>query len=60
MKDAYFHAVASGTHTVFLWGAVVSVVGFIAAWFIVEIPLRGSAYKPATDDGQPAELAEAI
>jgi EmrB/QacA subfamily drug resistance transporter len=47
IKDAYFHAVASGTHTVFLWGAVVSVIGFAAAWFIVETPLRGAGPKAA-------------
>ncbi|SEO77870.1 MDR family MFS transporter [Actinacidiphila rubida] len=52
MKDAYFHAVASGTHVVFLWGAVISIVGFIAAWFLVETPLRGHAAKaaPAAED----------
>ncbi|WUH95807.1 MFS transporter [Streptomyces sp. NBC_00433] len=53
LKDAYFHAVASGTHTVFLWGAVVSVIGFLAAWFIVETPLRGAAPKPS--DSSPAD-----
>ena len=59
LKDAYFHAVASGTHTVFLWGAVVSVLGFIAAWFVVETPLRGAAAKPAAAEEQPV-LADAI
>jgi len=52
IKDAYFHAVASGTHVVFLWGALVSIVGFIAAWFLVETPLRGATAKsaPAAED----------
>ncbi|MCL2552134.1 MAG: MFS transporter [Actinomycetia bacterium] len=52
IKDAYFHAVASGTHVVFLWGAIVSIVGFIAAWFLVETPLRGATAKsaPAAED----------
>ncbi|NJP47890.1 MFS transporter [Streptomyces sp. PRB2-1] len=56
LKDAYFHAVSSGTHVVFLWGAIVSVLGFLAAWFLIETPLRGSAGKskpseqPATDE----------
>jgi ABC-type Fe3+ transport system permease subunit len=49
LKDAYFHAVASGTHVVFLWGAAISVLGFLAAWFLVETPLRGSAAKPKSD-----------
>ncbi|WP_329135072.1 MFS transporter [Streptomyces sp. NBC_01476] len=51
LKDAYFHAVASGTHVVFFWGAVISVLGFIAAWFLVETPLRG-AVKTTSDDAQ--------
>ena len=51
LKDAYFHAVASGTHVVFLWGTVVSVVGFLAAWFLVETPLRGAATKSADPEG---------
>ncbi|GAU68887.1 putative drug resistance protein [Streptomyces sp. NBRC 110611] len=45
VKDAYAHAVASGTHQVFLWGAVVSVIGFAAAWFLREVPLRGATPK---------------
>ncbi|CAG7615194.1 MDR family MFS transporter [Actinacidiphila bryophytorum] len=61
VKNAYFHAVASGTHTVFLWGAVISVLGFLAAWFIVETPLRGG---PASKQEAPVEeeplLADAI
>lgn len=42
IKDAYDHAVATGTHHVFLWGAVISIVGFAAAWFLKEVPLRGA------------------
>ncbi|MET9221372.1 MDR family MFS transporter [Streptomyces sp. NPDC088197] len=61
VKDAYFHAVADGTHTVFLWGAVISVVGFVAAWFITETPLRAAAPKAASsEDEQPPVLADAI
>jgi len=58
-KDAYFHAIASGTHTVFLWGAVVSVVGFVAALFVTETPLRGSAPKSPSTEDQPPLLADA-
>jgi EmrB/QacA subfamily drug resistance transporter len=66
LKDAYFHAVASGTHIVFLWGTVVGVLGFIAAWFLVETPLRGAAgpkkpADPAADsDDQPRMTADAV
>ncbi|MEV0281837.1 MDR family MFS transporter [Streptomyces sp. NPDC050610] len=57
IKDAYMHAVSSGTHNVFLWGAGISIIGFAAAWFIKEIPLRGSEPKPeaAPADASPAE-----
>ncbi|MFE2432127.1 MDR family MFS transporter [Streptomyces sp. NPDC059373] len=55
VKDAYLHAVASGTHHVFLWGAAVSVVGFAAAFFVKEIPLRGALPKPAEEEAPPAD-----
>ncbi|SHN16399.1 MDR family MFS transporter [Actinacidiphila paucisporea] len=58
LKDAYFHAVSSGTHTVFLWGAVVSVIGFVAAWFIVETPLRGAASKQSDADADAVPAAD--
>ncbi|GGU92899.1 MFS transporter [Streptomyces albospinus] len=62
VKDAYAHAVASGTHHVFLWGAAISVVGFIAAWFLKEVPLRGGPAKPAdgADAEAPAERAMVV
>jgi hypothetical protein len=55
VKDAYLHAVASGTHNVFLWGAAVSVVGFAASFFVKEIPLRGALPKPAEEEAPPAD-----
>lgn len=57
LKDAYLHAVADGTHLVFLWGAAISVVGFAAAWFLKEVPLRGGPSKPA--DAEPQDTAPA-
>ena len=54
IKDAYTHAVANGAHQVFLWGAVITVVGFLAAWFIKEVPLRAA---PKSADGEtPADV----
>jgi EmrB/QacA subfamily drug resistance transporter len=40
--EAYRTAVASGVTTAFLWAAVVALVAVVAAWFIREVPLRGS------------------
>jgi EmrB/QacA subfamily drug resistance transporter len=51
VKDAYLHAVAGGTHQVFLWGALIAALGFVAAWFVKEVPLRGAgAPQPAAED----------
>jgi EmrB/QacA subfamily drug resistance transporter len=64
VKDAYLHAVSSGTHMVFLVGGLVSIIGLIAAWFITETPLRGAPTAPKAEsesaDEQPAVLAEAL
>ncbi|MFD9257550.1 MDR family MFS transporter, partial [Streptomyces sp. NPDC059538] len=42
VRDAYQHAVAAGTHSAFLLGAAIAVLGFAAAWFVKEVPLRGA------------------
>ncbi|MEU6344531.1 MDR family MFS transporter [Streptomyces sp. NPDC046977] len=59
VRDAYLHAVASGTHSVFLWGAALSVVGFVLAFFVKEIPLRGgpAAKAPEDKDGEQEVMA---
>ncbi|MEU9130157.1 MDR family MFS transporter [Kitasatospora sp. NPDC048540] len=46
VQDLAHHAVSNGMHTVFLWGAVVSLIAVAAAIFLREIPLRGAAQKP--------------
>ncbi|MFJ9520934.1 MDR family MFS transporter [Kitasatospora sp. NPDC101801] len=46
-QDAYHHAVSNGMHTVFLWGAVISLVAVAAALFMRETPLRGAGDAPA-------------
>ncbi|MGW2366040.1 MDR family MFS transporter [Streptomyces sp. NPDC001667] len=63
IKDAYLHAVSSGTHLVFTWGAVISILGFALAWFLKETPLRGGPSEPAKDtepeDASPERAAGA-
>ncbi|MFD9561705.1 MDR family MFS transporter [Streptomyces sp. NPDC059994] len=54
VKDAYLDAVASGTHTLFLCGALICLVGIAAACFIKEIPLRG---KPTAAPATPKPTA---
>jgi EmrB/QacA subfamily drug resistance transporter len=41
--SAYEHAVADGTNIVFLVGAVLGLVIFVAAWLIREVPLEGKS-----------------
>lgn len=61
VRDAYLHAVATGTHSVFLWGAALSVVGFIVAFFLKEIPLRGGPSAKATEEkGGEQEVVAAV
>ncbi|WP_078843959.1 MDR family MFS transporter [Streptomyces albus] len=42
VREAYQSAVADGTHIVFLVAAFAAVAGFLAAWFVEEVPLRGA------------------
>ncbi|MET7744631.1 MDR family MFS transporter [Streptomyces sp. NPDC005385] len=63
-REAYQHAVSSGTHSAFLLGSVIAVVALIAAVFVKEVPLKGAgAPKPGEDeprDAAPAPLAEPV
>ncbi|MFG2829941.1 MDR family MFS transporter [Streptomyces sp. NPDC048434] len=43
VRDAYRAAVTSGLHGVLLGAAVLAVLGFAAAWFVREVPLRSVA-----------------
>ncbi|MFD4921040.1 MDR family MFS transporter [Streptomyces goshikiensis] len=74
IREAYQYAVAAGTHSAFLLGAGVAVLGFVAAWFVKEVPLKGAgpAGKAPADgasegdagaapgDGGPARAHEAL
>ncbi|MEU8571362.1 MFS transporter, partial [Streptomyces pathocidini] len=46
VREAYQHAVASGTHSAFLLGSAIAVIAFAAAWFVKEVALRGAGPKP--------------
>ncbi|AVZ74535.1 MFS transporter [Streptomyces lunaelactis] len=61
VREAYEFAVASGTHAAFLLGAAVAVIGFVAAFFVKEVPLRGAG--PAPEDapsGTPEKVTETV
>ncbi|MFB8394922.1 MDR family MFS transporter [Streptomyces yangpuensis] len=55
VREAYQHAVAAGTHSAFLLGAAVAVLGFLAAWFVKEVPLRGAGPAPTDAESVPAD-----
>ncbi|MER6996496.1 MDR family MFS transporter [Streptomyces sp. NPDC000410] len=52
LREAYQFAVSSGTHGAFVLGAAVAVLGFVAAFFVKEVPLKGAgAPKPEPEAG---------
>jgi MFS family permease len=42
VREAYQFAVASGTHSAFLLGSAIAVIGFLAAFLVKEVPLKGA------------------
>ncbi|NEA65496.1 MFS transporter [Streptomyces sp. SID12488] len=50
-REAYQYAVASGTHSAFLLGAVVAVVVLVAAVFVKEVPLKGAEPEKSGESG---------
>ncbi|MFD9225685.1 MDR family MFS transporter [Streptomyces sp. NPDC060064] len=62
VREAYESAVASGTHAAFLLGAAVAVIGFVAAFFVKEVPLRGAGPAPVEDASGAAKdkVAESV
>ncbi|MBT3153669.1 MFS transporter [Streptomyces sp. CHD11] len=54
-REAYQHAVSSGTHSAFLLGAVIAVVALAAAVFVKEVPLKGEG--PVRKKEKPGDSA---
>lgn len=62
-REAYQHAVSSGTHSAFLLGSIVAVGALVAAVFVKEVALRGAgpaASKPGQDEVAQAPVVEAV
>ncbi|MFC1418304.1 MDR family MFS transporter [Streptacidiphilus cavernicola] len=57
VRDAYDHAVTDGVHSIFLWGALISVAGIAVSFFLQEVPLRATPKPSGAGDAAPA-LAE--
>jgi len=49
VREAYQQAITSGVDQVFLWGAAIAVAAVVAAWFIHEVPLRGTSTEPVLE-----------
>jgi EmrB/QacA subfamily drug resistance transporter len=47
LQHALFGAISHGVESVFIWAAPASVIVFVLAWLVKEIPLRGRADMPA-------------
>jgi EmrB/QacA subfamily drug resistance transporter len=60
MQHAVFYAISHGVETVFIWAAPASVIVFVLAWLIREIPLRGRADTPGQPGGAPAPEPELV
>lgn len=58
VRDAYQHAVAAGTHSAFLLGGAVAVIGFLVSWFVKEVPLRGAGPEAPAADAAAADLTK--
>ncbi|MCH0565149.1 MULTISPECIES: MDR family MFS transporter [unclassified Streptomyces] len=57
-REAYQHAVSSGTHSAFLLGAAVAVIVLVSSLFVTEVPLKGAG--PGKDEaGQDTAGAQA-
>lgn len=53
IQDLFKYAVTDGIRNVYLWASIIAAAGFVLAWFIKQVPLRG--YGPT-----PAQNAEAV
>ncbi len=62
LREAYQHAVASGTHGAFLLAAAVAVLAFVLAFFVKEVALRGAGPDTAKEpaDGGAAKVSEKV
>jgi EmrB/QacA subfamily drug resistance transporter len=56
VRDHFLNAFAGSLHSVFLWGAVFSAIGFVLALMLKEVPLR-TTMRGANEPDEAAETA---
>uniref|UniRef100_UPI00370437CD MDR family MFS transporter n=1 Tax=Streptomyces silvisoli TaxID=3034235 RepID=UPI00370437CD len=57
-RQLFQGAVVNGIGAIFTWGAAIAAVGFVLAWFIRHVPLRGAAPQPV--DSATADERESL
>jgi EmrB/QacA subfamily drug resistance transporter len=57
VQDAFKAGITSGLHGTMIGGAILAALGFVVAWFVREVPLRGG---PGTTSSQDAAVQEAL
>ncbi|HEY0542722.1 MAG TPA: MDR family MFS transporter [Actinoallomurus sp.] len=61
VQDAFKAGITSGLHGTMIGGAVLAFLGFVIAWFIREVPLRGGpGTKSSPDPAVQEALAESV
>ncbi|HEX5403339.1 MAG TPA: MDR family MFS transporter [Pseudonocardiaceae bacterium] len=62
IREAFQSGVVSGLHGVLLGGAAMALLGFVVAWFIKAVPLRGSTPVAASTESTAAQtpLVDAV
>jgi hypothetical protein len=60
IREAFQSGVVSGLHGVLLGGAAMALLGFVVAWFIKAVPLRGGTPAPGAAEVVEAPLADAV
>lgn len=57
VRDGFLTSIADATSSVFWWSMVFAVAVPVLAWFIVEVPLRGSEQEPQAERLDPEPVA---
>jgi EmrB/QacA subfamily drug resistance transporter len=61
VQDAFKAGITSGLHGTMIGGAILAALGFVVAWFVREVPLRGGpGAKPSQDAAVQEALAEPV
>jgi EmrB/QacA subfamily drug resistance transporter len=60
VQDAFKAGITSGLHGTMIGGAVLAFLGFVVAWFVREVPLRGGPGSTPSSEPAPEPVAEPV